>query len=104
MSTSNYMSHCIRRSVAYELMEVFISLQAVDGDSGSNGDIVFSLEPSVQGLFTLLGTGPFSVQLLINHTLDRETTESYSFRVFATDRGSPALVGETQININILVS
>ena len=65
---------------------------------------MFSLETSVQGLFTLLETGPFSVQVLLNHQLDREDTDSYSFRVFATDAGTPALVGETRININVLVS
>ena len=79
-------------------------LQAVDSDSGSNGDLTFSLESSVENLFTLLETGPFSVQVLLNHMLDRENTDSYSFRVFATDSGSPALVGETVININVLVS
>ena len=76
----------------------------MDGDSGSNSEVDFSLEPTVQGLFTLMRTGSYSVQLLINHDLDRETRDSYSFRVFATDRGTPALVGETQIDINVLVS
>lgn len=76
----------------------------MDGDSGSNSELDFSLEQSVEGLFTLRVTGAFSVQLLINHQLDRETRESYSFRVFATDGGSPSLVGESQIEITVVVS
>ena len=84
--------------------QILCPLQALDEDSGSNGDLTFSLEPSVQALFSLLEIGPFSVQVLLNHMLDRENTDSYSFRVFATDGGSPAMVGETQININVLVS
>lgn len=75
-----------------------------DSDIGSNSEVDFSLEPTVQGLFTLQRTGPYSVQLLLNHDLDRETRDSYVFRVFATDRGSPSLVGETSIDINVLVS
>ena len=100
----NYMIQIIR-DVQCILHQTFMSLlQAVDADSGSNGNLTFSLESSVENLFTLLETGPFSVQVLLNHMLDRENTDSYSFRVFATDGGSPALVGETVININVLVS
>lgn len=76
----------------------------MDGDSGSNSELDFSLEQSVEGLFTLTVTGAFSAQLLINHQLDRETRDSYTFRVFARDRGSPSLVGETQIEITVAVS
>ena len=79
-------------------------LQVMDGDFGSNGEVDFSLEPAAQGLFIVNATGPSSVQLIINHELDRESTPSYSFRVFATDRGSPALAGEAQIDITITVS
>ena len=76
----------------------------MDGDSGSNSDLVFSLDPSAQGLFTLQDTGPFSTRLLIDHSLDREAVDSYTFRVFAMDGGSPALAGSTLININVIVS
>ena len=76
----------------------------MDADSGSNSDLLFRLDPSVGGLFILQDTGPFSTQLHINHQLDREDVDSYSFRVSATDGGFPALMGETLININVIVS
>lgn len=97
-------SQCIFLHIRFLKLSCTFLFQAVDEDSGSNGDLTFTLESSVQGLFTLLETSPFSVQVLLNHMLDRENTDSYSFRVFATDGGSPGLVGETEININVLVS
>lgn len=44
-----------------------------------------------------------SVALQLLRRLDRETTDFFSLRLLATDRGSPALIGETTINITVLV-
>ena len=56
---------------------------------------LFALLPSNSGL---------SVQLLLVGTLDRETEDLYSFRIFATDRGVPPLIGEARIYIIVTVS
>lgn len=63
----------------------------------------FSLDVSVRNLFTIVNTGPLSVELHLNHQLDREATASYSFRIFAIDRGLPPLVGQTDIMVTVLV-
>ena len=44
-----------------------------------------------------------TVNLRLLQSLDRETTDFYSLRLQANDGGSPSLVGETLINITILV-
>ena len=74
-----------------------------DADSGSNSEVDFSLDPSVGTLFSLQPTGPSSTQLFISHTLDREANDSYSFTLYATDRGSPPQTGTTSITITITV-
>ena len=76
----------------------------MDPDSGNNGVIDFSIDASDGSLFNLVGTSSQSAQLHLNHQLDRETTESYSFRIFAVDRGSPALGGQAQVTIRVSVS
>ena len=74
-----------------------------DQDLGNNGLVDFSLEATVQGLFSLVTTGPLSIQLFLRHQLDRESRESYLFRIFAIDRGFPPLIGQTEIAITVLV-
>ena len=44
-----------------------------------------------------------TVELRLLQALDRETYDSFSLRLQAMDRGSPSLVGETTINITVLV-
>ena len=74
-----------------------------DADSGRNGEVVFNLDPTVSSLFSLVSSGPFSTELYISHSLDREVVDSYLFTLFARDRGSPARTGQTQISITITV-
>ena len=71
---------------------------------GSNAEIDFSLEEGMaRQHFSLTSLG-LRVELHLALALDREFIDSYSFRIFATDRGSPTLVGETSIFINVAVS
>ena len=81
-----------------------LKLQVTDADIGSNAEVDFSLEPSVNTLFSLQPSGPLSSRLSFSHTLDREANDSYSFLVFAVDRGSPSLTGSAAITITITVS
>ena len=75
-----------------------------DADIGTNGQVDFSLSAEALSLFALSVVDPLRVELSLSHALDRDTRDSYNFRIFATDRGFPALVGETDITINVLVS
>ncbi len=74
-----------------------------DADIGSNSEVDFSLDPAVSTLFSLQSSGPSSARLSFSHTLDRETNDSYSFSVFAVDRGSPPQTGITVVTIIITV-
>ena len=79
-------------------------LQVSDADIGANGQVAFSLSADTQGLFSLNIVQALVAELTLSHTPDRETRSSYNFRMFATDRGFPALIGETDITIVIGVS
>ena len=75
-----------------------------DVDDGVNGVVDFSVDPAVRSLFGVRPISNLSGDLLITHSLDRETRDSYSFTLLAIDRGSPPLTGQTAINITIVVS
>lgn len=79
-------------------------MQASDADEGSNAVIDFSLAVGMaeSQLFSLQPSNS-TVALQLLQTLDRETSDFYSLRLQATDRGSPSLVGEVTINITVLV-
>lgn len=74
-----------------------------DLDIGSNAELDFSLEASLgQTHFSLTSNGRVA-QLHLARALDREFIDSYTLRIFATDRGSPPLIGEIAIWINVTV-
>ena len=75
-----------------------------DADIGMNGEVDFSVDSAAASLFSVLSTGPLSCEVFINHTLDREANSSYTFNLFATDRGLPPQTGRTTISITITVS
>lgn len=80
--------------------------QVIDMDSGQNAEVDFSLEAGpARQFFSLLHSDSSSTQLHLARELDRETQDFYSFRIFATDRGSPSsLIGQTEIFITVGVS
>lgn len=80
------------------------SFQVTDADLDNNTGFDFSLDPSVDGLFSLVDSSPYSVSLFLSHSLDREMRVSYSFFIAATDRGQPRLTGQTQVTISVVVS
>lgn len=77
--------------------------QVTDDDLGTNSELDFTLDPSVDGLFALVPSSN-NVSLFLTHSLDREARTTYSFSITATDRGQPPLSGQTQVTINIAVS
>lgn len=95
---------CFHRHSEVCLILLLFTAQVTDEDIGINSEVDFSLDASVQDLFALMNTGPLSVDLHLINQLDRETTASYSFRIFVIDRGTPHLLGQTTILITVLVS
>ncbi|XP_039607199.1 protocadherin-7b isoform X3 [Polypterus senegalus] len=67
---------------------------AIDADSGKNAEIMYSLDPSVSGIFSI---DPDSGDIIVNTVLDREQTERYEFKVIAKDKGTPILQGSATV-------
>ncbi|XP_017555118.1 protocadherin-7b isoform X2 [Pygocentrus nattereri] len=67
---------------------------ALDADSGKNAEISYSLDSSVNGIFSI---DPDSGDIRVNTILDREQTERYEFKVIAKDKGVPVLQGSATV-------
>ncbi len=79
--------------------------KVTDIDDGINAEVDFSLDNTTDGLFDLMDFGESrSIRLILTHNLDRENVSSYSFLLYAMDRGTPSFVGQTMITINVVVS
>uniref|UniRef100_G3UEF6 Cadherin domain-containing protein n=1 Tax=Loxodonta africana TaxID=9785 RepID=G3UEF6_LOXAF len=81
--------------------EVVAEVTASDADSGSNAELVYSLEPepAAKGLFTI---SPETGEIRVKTSLDREQRDSYELKVVAADRGSPSLQGTATVLVNVL--
>ena len=62
------------------------TVEAEDGDAGSNSVIIYSLDPKVEHL---LDIDPNSGSIRAAAIFDREATKDLTFHVFAADQGSP---------------
>lgn len=58
----------------------------------------------MDGLFAIMGSGPLSTSLFLTHFLDREERVSYTFTIYAMDRGTPSRTGQTVVTVNVEVS
>ncbi|XP_051912157.1 protocadherin-7b isoform X3 [Hippocampus zosterae] len=70
------------------------TLAASDADGGKNAEISYSLDPSVNGIFSVDAD---SGDVRVNAVLDREQTERYQFKVMARDKGVNALQGSATV-------
>ncbi|XDV17820.1 hypothetical protein PO909_023629 [Leuciscus waleckii] len=74
--------------------ERVVTVLALDADSGKNAEISYSLDSSVNGIFSIdADTG----DIRVNTILDREQTERYEFKVIAKDKGMPVLQGSATV-------
>ncbi|XP_061826093.1 neural-cadherin-like isoform X1 [Nerophis lumbriciformis] len=77
-----------------------IQVMATDPDSGSNGDLVYSILPQSDPYehFTISQSGIVTVA----KPLDREALTSYDLVVMATDQGIPVLTGSVTVYLPLL--
>uniref|UniRef100_A0A3Q2XMW5 Neural-cadherin-like n=1 Tax=Hippocampus comes TaxID=109280 RepID=A0A3Q2XMW5_HIPCM len=77
-----------------------IQVVATDSDSGSNGEILYSILPQSDsyGQFTVSQSGIITVA----QPLDRETVANYDLVVIAIDQGRPALTASVIVYLPLL--
>lgn len=78
--------------------ERVVTVVAADADSGKNAEIVYSLDPSVNGLFYIDADNG---DIRATGVLDREVRERYEFQVIARDKGFPSLQGSATVVIMV---
>ncbi len=76
-----------------------LQVSAVDRDSDRNSDITYQLVNKENYFFEI---DPLSGILATSQVLDYETSQQFTLKVIATDKGTPPLSGETQIIVNII--
>ncbi|XP_074068832.1 protocadherin-1 isoform X2 [Macrotis lagotis] len=81
--------------------DLVTEVSASDADSGSNAQLIYSLEPepAAKGLFTI---SPESGEIRVKTSLDREQRDSYELKVVAADQGNPSLQGTATVLVNVL--
>lgn len=80
------------------LQSVVTVIQAVDADSGANGEVLYSLENLGRGLFSISRT---TGVIYLQKQLDREFEEIIAVTVTAKDKGFPQL--SSSMNVTVLV-
>ncbi|XP_051790023.1 protocadherin alpha-7-like isoform X29 [Erpetoichthys calabaricus] len=81
---------------------VVLKLNASDLDDGSNGDIRYSFDSSVQSkLSELFQLDDYSGEITVKGVIDFEEEEFYEFDVKATDRGQVPMSGYCTVLIKI---
>nr|XP_057921655.1 protocadherin-7b isoform X3 [Doryrhamphus excisus] len=70
------------------------TVAAIDADSAKNAELSYSLDSSVNGIFSIDAD---SGDIRVNTILDREQTERYEFKVIAKDKGINTLQGSATV-------
>ncbi|XP_026136921.1 protocadherin Fat 2-like [Carassius auratus] len=76
-----------------------LQVSAVDRDSGRNSDLIYQLIDKEKYFWEI---DPLSGILVTSQILDYETSQQFTLKVKATDKGTPSLSGEAQIIVNVL--
>ena len=75
------------------------AIRALDGDTGSNAEIEYFLEDSLNGKFSI---GRIDGVLRAIKSLDREEEDVFKLIVTAIDNGAPRLSSRVEITINVV--
>ncbi|XP_023559799.1 protocadherin alpha-7-like [Octodon degus] len=78
---------------------VITLIRVFDRDSGTNGQVTCSLSPHVP--FKLVSTFKNYYSLVLDSTLDRESTPGYALIVTARDGGSPPLSASATVSVEV---
>ena len=84
---------------------VILSTQATDADTGTNAQVLYTLQQGGASTFSLLqhfGNGTVQVQLSPGQRLNPRATPSYVLTLVATDGGMPPLSGNTTLFVVVL--
>ncbi|XP_051506561.1 protocadherin Fat 2-like [Myxocyprinus asiaticus] len=76
-----------------------IQVSAVDKDSGSNSDLTYQIIDKETDFFEI---DPLSGILVTLQLLDYETTQQFTLKVKATDKGTPRLSSVAHIIVNVI--
>ncbi|XP_054245691.1 neural-cadherin-like [Indicator indicator] len=98
-----FLSQIVQASPFFENVPVgttVTTVRATDKDSGSNGNIMYSIKSDSDPMrqFVVDQHG----HVVVANTLDREVIEKYSLIVQASDQGMPAHTGSVTVLINLL--
>ncbi|ESO93788.1 hypothetical protein LOTGIDRAFT_105163 [Lottia gigantea] len=75
-----------------------LTVQATDADEENNAEIIYSLEDTADGKFSIL---PKTGEIVTLERLDREVEDQYYLKVIATDQGIPPLSATSQVIIYV---
>ena len=75
------------------------SVSATDSDAGSNGEVRFSIVKGDDN--NVFQIDPISGQITVNGKIDRETTDSYTLTVMASDQGKPSMKTEQNFYVTV---
>ncbi|XP_038113282.1 fat-like cadherin-related tumor suppressor homolog isoform X3 [Culex quinquefasciatus] len=78
-----------------------MKLTARDSDSGSNGDIRYSLSADVGDIVNIFDVDAYTGWITTLVPLDKEKREDYKFQVIATDNGQPKHATRTTVIIRL---
>eukprot|EP00118_Oscarella_pearsei_P003217 m.13434 g.13434 ORF g.13434 m.13434 type:complete len:5185 (+) comp24805_c0_seq1:361-15915(+) len=81
---------------------VFINVTATDRDSGSNGEVVYSMSSDAPQEFFVIDSSSGAVSL--DRELDSTAYEQYELTVTATDKGTPPKSGSSTILLKVTCS
>ncbi|KAK5868871.1 hypothetical protein PBY51_009848 [Eleginops maclovinus] len=77
---------------------VIMTLHAEDKDTGSNGEVVYYLNNTSSGIFSIDNRGG---KIYLEEALDREQLDTLTITVTATDKGSPRMATTGNITVHV---
>ncbi|KAF7643291.1 hypothetical protein LDENG_00242250, partial [Lucifuga dentata] len=83
-----------------ELHSVVMTVCAEDADFGSNGEVLYYLNDTAGGVFTI-DNNDNNGSIYLQETLDREQVDKLTITVTAIDKGSPQM--STTVNVTVFI-
>ncbi|XP_069390596.1 protocadherin Fat 4 isoform X2 [Paralichthys olivaceus] len=80
------------------LHSVVMTVHAEDGDAGSNGEVLYYLNSTSSGMFSINTT---SGEISLEETLDREQEDTLTITITAADRGSPSMATTMNLTVHV---